>query len=104
MRAAIEVWRQAGYEVLETGPDGSICEIINEPCDALITGTGFGDFERKLLALGEISLSCSSMAVIDAWTGFHRRFEGVNGFLFPDIIGVIDEEMGGSIAAFSAKN
>ena len=90
--AAIEVWRRAGYEVLETGPDGCICEIIKGPCDALITGTGFGDFERNCWLWAK-SVSCPAMAVIDAWTGFPRRFEGADGFLFPDIIGVIDNEM-----------
>ena len=89
---AIEVWRRAGYEVLEAGPDGRICGIIKESCDALITGTGFGDFERNCW-LWARSVSCPAMAVIDAWTGFPRRFEGTDGFLAPDIIGVIDNEM-----------
>ena len=90
--AAAEIWRRAGHEVLEVGSDDRICEIIRGPCDALITGTGFGDFERNCW-LWARSISCPAMAVIDAWTGFESRFEGPDGFLFPDIIGVIDNEM-----------
>lgn len=90
---ALDIWREQGETVIDLDPDDSrsIAEIAAET-DLLVTGTGFGSYDRKLWkTFGEEGVK--TLAVIDSWTNLRKRFaDGPAGgtFIYPDRIAVID--------------
>ncbi len=85
---AIEIWRRAGEEVATEMPD--------DGGDVLLTGTGFSPFESGCWAWAA-AVGVPSLAVVEAWTNFERRFVdpackamGAEAAQ-PDAIAVIDE-------------
>jgi hypothetical protein len=86
---AVALWQRAGHDVKMT---------IGETPDAVVTGTGFGDFERNCWQWAKAH-NRPAMAVIDSWSNLARRFETPVGLDIPNAIGVIDEVVAAQLTA-----
>ena len=87
---AASIWRRVGLEVCEVGPGSPYDKMVALP-DLVVTGSGFGDFERNFWKWAQ-TRDCPTMAVIDSWTNMGRRFQVEGGFDFPHAIAVVDED------------
>ncbi len=85
---AVEIWRRAGEEVATDMPSGW--------ADVLVTGSGFSPFESGCWSWAAAA-GVPSLAVVEAWTNFERRFDDPSRkakdakAAQPDAIAVIDE-------------
>jgi hypothetical protein len=95
---AVAIWQRAGHDVTvaETGYD--LSALIIEAPDAVVTGTGFGDFERNCWRWARAH-NRPAMSVIDSWSNLARRFETPVGLDIPNAIGVIDEVVAAQLTA-----
>jgi hypothetical protein len=88
---AVSLWRERGLDVTEAR-DGEMPGIgfPPQPVDALVTGTGFSEFERGSWGWAR-ERRIPSLGIVDSWTNFDLRFGAPDGRIFPDAVGVIDE-------------
>ncbi|MBT3358871.1 MAG: hypothetical protein HN403_04500 [Rhodospirillales bacterium] len=91
---AADIWRSLGDVTGDTKT--ALAEFAPH---LVVTGTGFGDFERAIW-LAVRNRAVPSVAVIDAWTNLRRRFSGESGVeVLPDALCVPDQIMADEIAA-----
>lgn len=83
------VWRAAGHRVGAAATASDFERTLETRPDAMVAGTGFGEFERGCWQWAR-GHRLPAMAAIDSWTNILRRFETQAGADFPDLVAVID--------------
>ena len=91
---AEKIWKGQGRQVVdpEVLRESTIDQWV-DAVDLVVTGTGFGEFEKNLWPLFRAH-NQRTFAVIDSWSNLDRRFTDpmTDGrWVLPDAIGVIDE-------------
>ena len=96
---AVDVWRRDGYEVTALDVADDPVGAMDVAADAVIAGTGFSGFERRVYrCAGTMGMRC--MAAVDAWIHMKPRFEPTEDAAYPDVVAVIDDT---AAATFSAE-
>ena len=90
---AARKWKEFDVSKIASGVGLATARKVLPAADLIITGTSFvSDFERDIWEISQVS-GAPSIAVIDTWGNFRRRFERTdNGReIRPNAVGVIDE-------------
>jgi len=89
------LWRDRGF-ALSAVDDAAAVSL--DDVDAVITGSGFAEFERDLWRRARRH-QLATLAAIDAWTNLQRRFEASDGVIQPDAVAVLDTPLRDQLAA-----
>ena len=96
-----KIWGEKGecVEHLNSADQHQVDQWVSES-DLVVTGTGFGWFEKRLWTAFQRRRQ-KVFAVIDSWSNFKRRFsddDRPGGLVLPDGIGVVDDWSRGKLA------